>query len=216
MFITNLPCPESNEVWESIGGGSCLEKGWMLPGDVFRTNDNFGLKANTFMASLGRIDDERMCTVRKKLNRSENTTYHWRRISVRERERMMGYPESYVEGAVDNLFEVLEPAYCRKKGYKWFKDMQDEYRDLFSGENNCNLRGWGWYNGDVSDPCLELKLAPPQSGKNRPFFDAEGYAKHLLGNAYSVPVAEALLAPLKEIYLPAHYEKYSYPYHWVR
>ena len=73
---------------------SCLNDGWMHPADAQSLGFEAKLrKANTFMASLSRIDDARMTVV--KYDASQNA-YIGRSITVLERERMMGLPESYV------------------------------------------------------------------------------------------------------------------------
>jgi site-specific DNA-cytosine methylase len=78
---------------------SCLEEGWMHPADAIKERA-CGLleeaarlrKANSFMASLIRLDDERMTVVKK----SEPGGFVGRSLMVVERERMMGFPEAYV------------------------------------------------------------------------------------------------------------------------
>jgi endonuclease III-like uncharacterized protein len=48
----------------------------------------------------------------------------------------------------------------------------------------------------------------------REFFSADEYAKHLIGNSFSVPVVEHLLTHLKPLFASREYEGYSYKYRW--
>ena len=79
-----------NEAVE-IRPSSCLEEGWLFPGE----DKVECAKANTFMASKGRINDERMVKTRP----IGNTRYEKGHFSALERERMLGFPEGYVQGA---------------------------------------------------------------------------------------------------------------------
>lgn len=64
-----------------------------MPADLC---DDIGLvdKANTFMASKSRINDDRMMRVRP-----EGSKYVADKFSVLERERMLGFPDGYVSEA---------------------------------------------------------------------------------------------------------------------
>ena len=44
----------------------------------------------------------------------------------------------------------------------------------------------------------------------------DGYAKHLIGNAFSVPVVSIFLRPLKKIFGSTIYEGYDYQYEWLQ
>ena len=46
------------------------------------------------------------------------------------------------------------------------------------------------------------------------FFDSEQYSKHLLGNAFSIPVIEHLLEPLACLFEHQEYDGYNYRYKW--
>jgi hypothetical protein len=59
-----------------------------------------------------------------------------------------------------------------------------------------------------------MKMAPPQVTAQPMFFDQEGYAKHLIGLAYSVVVAEHLLLGLQKVFKKRHYDGYNYRYPW--
>jgi hypothetical protein len=99
-FFMNYPVDlDFTTVAASSEVTSCLEQGWLHPADAIakRTGERLEeaarlRKANTFMASLMRIDDERMTVVKK----SETGGFVGRSMMVVERERMMGFPEAYV------------------------------------------------------------------------------------------------------------------------
>jgi hypothetical protein len=46
------------------------------------------------------------------------------------------------------------------------------------------------------------------------FFTSEGYSKHLLGNAFSIPTVELLLRPLQRIFARKDYPDFSYEFAW--
>jgi site-specific DNA-cytosine methylase len=209
IFFTNLRCPNEDPSYEKIGARKCLKKNWELPGDRDISEPHPGVKANTCMASLGRIDDDRM-TVVTTTNQGVCTK---RTFSVVEREKLMGYPPGYTERSVKYLYDALKPA-CTSmdKKYKWKEELAAKYH-IFSGVK-VKLHGLGWYHANPEDPCIQLKLAPPQTGKEPSFFHAAEYAKHLIGNAYPVPVAVALLSPLEDFVKSASYAGYHYSYAW--
>jgi site-specific DNA-cytosine methylase len=99
-FFMNFPVDlDFTTLAASSEVASCLEKEWMHPADAIakRTDERLEeaarlRKSNTFMASLTRIDDERMTVVKK----SEMGGFVGRSMMVVERERMMGFPEAYV------------------------------------------------------------------------------------------------------------------------
>ena len=76
----------------------CLEDGFALPQTIARgyeTETNWS-KANTFMASKSRLDDDRM-KVAKAIAGERN--YLVRSFTVAERETMIGLPKGYVSEA---------------------------------------------------------------------------------------------------------------------
>jgi len=75
----------------AIKPSTCLEQGWVFAGE----DEVECAKANTFMASKGRINDDRMVKVKPLTNGS----YEKGHFSALERERMLGFPERYVKGA---------------------------------------------------------------------------------------------------------------------
>ena len=77
----------------TVSPHTCLEPGWQTAGSVAEQLKYD--KANTFMASSSRIDDERMYKIRP----TGGSRYECAYYSTLERERMLGYPEGYVSGA---------------------------------------------------------------------------------------------------------------------
>ena len=77
----------------TVSPHTCLEPGWQTAGSVAEQLKYD--KANTFMASSSRIDDERMYKIRPTGGGRYECAYY----STLERERMLGYPEGYVSGA---------------------------------------------------------------------------------------------------------------------
>ena len=60
------------------------------------------VKANAFLASLSRIDDDRMMKYKP-----EEKKYHLETYSISERERMMGLPVGYVKDPGELIFLSL-------------------------------------------------------------------------------------------------------------
>lgn len=76
---------------------SCLDDGWQHPAvawaDVNKDFEPSLQKANTFMASKSRLDDQpRMMKVKEVGDKKFEVSS----FSVSERERMLGYPDGYV------------------------------------------------------------------------------------------------------------------------
>jgi hypothetical protein len=47
------------------------------------------------------------------------------------------------------------------------------------------------------------------------YFAEDGYAKHLIGNAFSVPVVAIFLRPLKDLFGVREYTGYTYEFPWM-
>jgi len=209
---------------------SCLQVGWMHPADATPRNNNHNTnnnsrsedadaaiqagagatlrKANTFMASSSRIDDERMTVVKE----IEKNGYIGRSIMVLERERLMGFPERYVAQPLVPLFEEVRNAMCKERlpGHEtpWTKEMDSKYQ-CFSGDVPQLA-----IDDRSSNGTPKARLSPPQSTAKKSYFDRDGYAKRLLGNAYSVVVAELLLHPLSTLYPSRRYPRFEYTFPW--
>lgn len=46
-------------------------------------------------------------------------------------------------------------------------------------------------------------------------FNKDEYAKHLIGNAFSIPTITMLLRPLQQMYSSCKYDGYDYEYYWI-
>ena len=68
------------------------------------------------------------------------------------------------------------------------------------------------------NPFFQLALSSPQEGKLQPsFYTEEQYCKHLVGNGWSIPVVEHILAQLRDLFaddILSPYTKYTYTHPW--
>lgn len=163
------------------------------------------IKANTFMASTGRIDDDRMITAQQEGQKYVLNTY-----SVKDREKMIGLPPGYIQTAMKNLFQKLTTEgllkaeeVIHKTGFKDCSD--DASLQPFYRPNMVKRK--------------DRKISAPLEGKTQfSFYDEEGYSKHLIGNGWSIPVVEHLLQPLTELFVSDSlfktYENYNYDFPW--
>mmetsp|Transcript_22249 Transcript_22249/g.34247 ORF Transcript_22249/g.34247 Transcript_22249/m.34247 type:complete len:599 (-) Transcript_22249:360-2156(-) len=215
-FWINFPVERVNPD-DSISTKSCLEEGWGLPADIleFDSRDEEGnwRKANTFMASKARIDDERMLRLQKIEEESSTgkrkVRYKKGTFTVSEREKMLGFPNGYVMHAMELLHKELRKVLLVRSKHEM---KTNEYKKfsaklkMFSGKRfKFKLRG------DDVDILIDQ---PQQSKKQISHFNKEDYSKHLLGNTFSIPVVEHLLKPLSEVFASREYDRYDYKYEW--
>ena len=67
------------------------------------------------------------------------------------------------------------------------------------------------------EPAIGVQLgtvAKSQKGLPLYYFDCDGYCKRLLGNAYSIPVVEHLLRPLRDLFCHKTYPNADYQFQW--
>ena len=69
---------------------------------------------------------------------------------------------------------------------------EEPYKFIYTGADK--------YMGEI-----KIKMAPIPTGKSVAYYTDEEYAKHLIGDAFSVPVLEHLLRPLTQIYKSESY-----------
>mmetsp|Transcript_10420 Transcript_10420/g.15921 ORF Transcript_10420/g.15921 Transcript_10420/m.15921 type:complete len:775 (-) Transcript_10420:120-2444(-) len=230
-FWTNIPFADFE--YADSGTGSrprtCFEDGFYLPEEI--CEDGIYAKCNCFMSSKSKIDDNQTVRMYVFQKNPKDKKFYGRPFTVLERERLMGYPEGYVEKPVRKLFDKLTEDALKlnsKNESKWQSQLHSKYH-CFAG--NYHEFPWEVCKGDFHRfettvvPEVKLKLAPHFSGTlkneddsnyNIDFFDAEEYAKHLVGLAYSVPVVEHLLKPLQQIFKPRWYEGFSeHQYKWA-
>jgi len=228
-FWTNIPLEDFDYSDKGIDSDprSCLEEGFCVKGQIIE--DDMSVKCNCLMASMARIDEPtsfRMYVFEKK---PKDKKYFGRPLLVVERERLMGYPEGYIEKPVRMLFKkLLDDALVlnNKNDEKWRQRLHEKYYH-FSG--NYHNVPWAALEGNFHQfdaiwegPLAKLKLTAAYDRGNDAsnastiqFYDAEEYAKHLVGLAYSVPVVEHLLKPLRKIFKTRYYGKFSdYHYKW--
>ena len=167
------------------------------------------LKANTFMASLTRVDDDRMMKVKE-----VDGQFIIGKYSVHEREVMLGLPKGYVGDAVNALFQDLtQNAFIKPEssteGLGWRAFLSEE---LHHFHLDCQFK----VEPDMQHPLFHLKISAPQENKNLSFYNEDQYCKHLLGNGWSIPVIEYILSELKGLFdvEKTYGEKYNYQYPW--
>lgn len=95
-FFTNIPIALTKEDFRAnnVKCDSCLDGDFKTAASIVDKTKDMIVKAQCFLASKDRIDDERMLVYRKLPNCDD---YESRQLSVHERELMMGFPPSYVE-----------------------------------------------------------------------------------------------------------------------
>ncbi|KAL7543185.1 hypothetical protein ACHAXR_012598 [Thalassiosira sp. AJA248-18] len=240
-YSTNLPVNDLPEPDSALALSTVkLADGWMHPAQLYCLIHNEPepyTKANTFMASEGRIDDERMIKVR--LVDSANTNlFETSCYTVGDREALLGFPKGYVKEKgelllpfphlrhtiscetanshpcfkVTMIFEKLSDSFHSEN---WLEQSIDngsfEELSAFSG------RQYKFVCGDKDDPMVRVKFGTVEknsNGKTLYYYDCEGYCKRLLGNSYSIPVVEHLLHPIKDLFLQREYSDAEYSFVW--
>ena len=141
------------------------------------------VKANAFLASLSRIDDNRMIKYKK----SDRNKFHIETYSVGEREKMMGFPAGYVAKPLRRLFsELTENAFLQPENTKDGKSYRDFLpREFWHYRHRCSFK----FQPSTQPPYFQLEISSPQEGKSTTsFYSEDQYCKHLVGNAWSIPV----------------------------
>ena len=214
IYWTNLPVDFLNSDDENVQiqmeSVPILEGGYQMVGKFCKEiSSQVPVKANTFLASESRLDDmPRMLIVKEE----GNDKYMAASYSMKDRENMMGFPKGYVSDPVLNLFSSLEENAFRpefKHGESWLGKVDKALQEF----QCCNFKFCKPREG--SDDLFELQIGEPNIHRQKqPFFGCEDYAKHLIGNAWSIPVIEHLLKPLREICTQKRYMNFDYKYQW--
>jgi len=126
----------------------------------------------------------------------------------------MGYPEMYVSRPISELFDTLLCEGHEKfnlVGASWKAFLPRKYYS-FAGAYNGFSNGYRFMRIPTCE--VKLKMAPPLTSTQPSFFTSDEYGKHLVGNAFSVPVVEALLRPLQLVFARRNYVGYDYRYAW--
>lgn len=99
-YITNIPLTDEPPFYSNLipafcfdGDKRCPERKFDIPGRLLEPN--MTTRAPGLMASIGRLDDERMRIYREVPN-SRPLEFEYRTPSVVERERLLGLPEKYI------------------------------------------------------------------------------------------------------------------------
>jgi hypothetical protein len=199
-YWTNIPFSsynrsENDESIDRCSFPSDLEHGFQHPVKIIDPDILF-VKANTFLASKGKLDDSRMMTVKKIENGC--TKYQVGTYSILDREKMMGYPSGYIWNAVIFLWNALAND---ASGDNW-KDKLDVKLHHFY---ECEFT----FKNNVLQISTEL-----EHRQERICLTCNEYAKRLVGNAWSIPVVEALLSPLQLVCESKDYEGFNHKFYW--
>ncbi|KAL7571822.1 hypothetical protein ACA910_002907 [Epithemia clementina (nom. ined.)] len=235
IFFTNIRL-ESHRFGDGaaadLTGSDCLEDGFQLPCHIIEPT--LKAKANTFMASLTRLDstledDSRMIVVKRQpeqcRSRTGGPSYLFRTFSVEERANMMGYPPGYL-APVNDLFERLSFAMCSNQKYQssyWRGNIEEDCKDTGIPVLDEKYHQFsGAYHGVSNDfrfalsheNKFMLKLRPPKGAVGM-YYSADEYAKRLVGNAFSVPVMEHILQSIRPFFATQRYANFQYEYAWA-
>ena len=214
IYWTNLPVDFLNydDEYVQVQRESIpiLEDGYQMVGNFCKEiSSQVPVKANTFLASESRLDDmPRMLIVKEE----GNDKYIAGTYSMEDRENMMGFPSGYVSDPVLKLFSSLKknafyPEFVQ--GESWVGKLDEILLEF----QCCNFKFGKPREGTGN--LFEVLIGEPNIHRQKqPFFDCEDYAKHLIGNAWSIPVVEHLLKPLKDICTERRYVNFDYKYHW--
>lgn len=222
FYWMNIPVNSTDhikEVASMVSADSLLDEGFGAVARLLQDEDEMStpVKANAFLASLSRIDDNRMMKyeIEDESTSKPNAQYLLKRYSVGERERMMGFPTGYVEKPVRNLFtELTTNAFLlpeTSEEGKTYRDFLD--RDFWHYRKECQFK----FKPNSEPPFFQLALSSPQEGKSQNFYMQDQYCKHLVGNAWSIPVVEHLLGRLVELFdnnVLSTYDGYADPHPW--
>lgn len=202
-----------------VSADVCLDEGYIMPerileseGLIQQDSHHAVVKANTFMSTLNTIDDDRMIKVKK-----ESENYSIDTFSIREREKMLGLPLGYIQDAIHHLYHslttnaFLNPETKEGTSHRDFLDPS-----LWHFRKKCYFQFKPRYG---ESPFFQIEISAPRKGKQAiEYFDEESYCKHLLGNAWSLPVMEHLLEPLRDLFEREDdletYPLYDYSYPW--
>jgi hypothetical protein len=196
----------------------CFDDGYTSP--VMYYDRNMHCKANAFMASLSRQNDDRMILVKDGRNMGELLS---RTVSIVERERLMGLPEGYVSIPVKALYkELLINAFIMEAYGRHWKDMLDPKYHCFVGAYCAASRGCYSFeasldgDGDGADPVDRIQLKMVAVDDPKRFLTADEYCLRLIGNAFSIPAVEMFLKPLQQVYSIRSYNRFNYCYKWIK
>ncbi len=173
------------------------------------------VKANTFLASLTKIDDDRM--LKYSTGDSGGSKIKLESYSVNEREKMMGLPPSYVSGPLKKIFNeitiraIFQPE--TSADGKTYRDFMD--RRYWHLRKKLKLQHYPKYG---EEPYFEIGIATPIENKKKlEFFKEEEYSKHLIGMGFNICVIEALLEGLVDLFASDSlktYEGCDYSFPW--
>lgn len=187
FYWINLPV-ESAESIKLVASAqsidSLLDNGYGAVARLIDGEDemNMTVKSNAFLASLSRIDDNRMMKYKKDNSSASaaSTKYKIETYSVGERERMMGLPQSYVGKPLKVLFsDLTHKAFLQPETSaegKCYRDFLQRRLWHFRKKASFKLKPFSDY------PFFNLLISSPREGKQQlAFYEEEQYCKHLIG-----------------------------------
>jgi len=220
LYWTNIPLKSIDPIKDIAAHWAIpdhfLDNGYMMIEKIVASDaekECLPIKANTFMATTVRIDDDRMIKVKK-----EGDQYFVHTYSVREREVMIGLPIGYVETAMKDLFNRLTIGGFIKPETQLgtrFRQRGCLDPELWHFADQCKFK----VKQKVDHPLFQIEISNPKEGKkNYTYYNEEGYCKHLIGNGWSIPVVEHLLQPLQDLFESEsffqQYYGYDYNFPW--
>ena len=200
LYYLNIPVASIGDEARSVSVESILEDGYGLVETLIDDGNDYNIKANTLLASLTRIDDDRMMKAKLSDQQSGRTKIIVEPYSVAERERMMGFEAGYVSKPMQRIFKEITMNGVFKPETS---SVNETYRD-FMPENLWYLRkkiNMRCYDLEEAEPYFGIKIATPlESKRDLSYFSEEEYCKHLIGNAWSIVTVEHLLRGLVELF----------------
>lgn len=182
---------------------------------MYDDSTHLTVKANTFLASLTKIDDDRM--LKYSTDDSGQPKIKLGHYSVSEREKMMGLPPGYVSRPMKILFnEITTCAILHPETSAVGKTYRDFMHPRFWYlRKKVKLQH---YPKKGEPPYFEIGIATPRENKQTlDFFKEDQYCKHLIGMGYNICVIEALLEGLVDLFpsdLLQSYDGCTYSFPW--
>eukprot|EP00934_Nitzschia_sp_Nitz4_P000984 Nitzschia sp. Nitz4//scaffold236_size30323//9997//12576//NITZ4_007986-RA/size30323-snap-gene-0.34-mRNA-1//-1//CDS//3329543487//984//frame0 len=223
-YISNIPCLDLKS-HKDPPPRTCLDDDYQVAGNIIEPD--MITKAPGLMAVLSRLDDTpRMEIFQKSTNEEGKTQFLCRTPTVLERERLMGFPEGYVSKPVKTLYNALlndgvamcfeRPDTSNGPSACW-KDCLDPQYKSFAGDYHRMNGDWKYFEYEYTSDGIGLKLTPHLQSNSQPsYYNAEEYSKRLLGNSFSIPTVEMLLAPLAPLFASRRYSGYDYAFAWEK
>eukprot|EP00934_Nitzschia_sp_Nitz4_P006665 Nitzschia sp. Nitz4//NODE_159_length_47236_cov_74.723851//8621//10611//NITZ4_additional_000004-RA//-1//CDS//3329531731//6655//frame0 len=211
-YVSNIPFLSFQDLDEGGPDGGVVldnEGPFHLPDTIFRPNRI--AKASDLLSEVSTVDRWEMNVYGQLESTKSPDQLKYRRLTVQEREKLLGLPENYVWKPVDDLFtnlveNGLEKCFKRPRqtlampSRHWKDCLPSKYHE-FAGDYHGFRGRWHPFRFEIDTGVVKLKLAPPTVSGTRPsYFNSEQYAKRLLGEASSIPMLVVLLEPISRFF----------------